>query len=134
MRGSLKVRSLECEEEEEEEVVKELAVIPRFIRSPPPPLSPHARFPFSFIVRMYCWFRVFMKLLVVTTGEGQDWGGRVAGSPSWAPLRLTFSSPLSSTNSPHTPYPVINIPPRKERKKEKKSDNHILVNDIYHSR
>lgn len=37
MRGSLKVRSLECEEEEEEEEVKELAVIPRFIRSPPPP-------------------------------------------------------------------------------------------------
>lgn len=132
MRGSLKVRSLECEEEEE--VVKELAVIPRFIRSPPPPLSPHARFPFSFIVRMYCWFRVFMKLLVVTTGEGQDWGGRVAGSPSWPPS-ASPSPPPSRQQTPLTRHILLLIfhQERKERKK-RKSDNHILVNDIYHSR
>lgn len=131
MRGSLKVRSLECEEEEE---VKELAVIPRFIRSPPPPLSPHARFPFSFIVRMYCWFRVFMKLLVVTTGEGQDWGGRVQDLPP-GPPSASPSPPPSRQQTPLTRHILLLIfhQERKERKK-RKSDNHILVNDIYHSR
>lgn len=133
MRGSLKVRSLECEEEEEE--VKELAVIPRFIRSPPPPSLSSC--PFSLLL--------YSEDVLLVQGFHETSRRNHRGRPrlGWAgcrisllaPLRLTFSSPLSSTNSPHTPYPVINIPPRKERKKEKnKSDNHILVNDIYHSR
>lgn len=134
MRGSLKVRSLECEEEEEEEVVKELAVIPRFIRSPPPP--PLSSCPFSLL--LYSEDVLLVQGFHETSRRNHrgrprlGWAG--AGSPSWLPS-ASPSPPPSRQQTPLTRHILLLIfhQERKERKK-RKSDNHILVNDIYHSR